>query len=98
MRAEKEILIDIERKLDNVKEDVHELEKHQIEIKKDLAHHIKRTELLENEVTYLSEKIKPLDSIRFTWQNLVKLIALFAAVSSIGTAIIGTLKYLGFFH
>lgn len=98
MKTDRDILLEIDRKIDKMKEDIHELEIHQIEIKKDLAHHVKRTDLLQNEVTHLSEKIKPIESIRFTWQNIIKLVALFTGLSSIATATIGLLKYLGFFH
>ena len=96
IRSDREVLIDIERKLDDVKDDIHELEKHQLEIKKDLSYHIKRTDLLQNEVTHLSERIKPIESIRFTWQNLFKLVALFAGLASIVTALFAILINLGF--
>ncbi len=97
MRSDRELLIDIERKLDDVKDEVHELEKHQLEIKKDLSYHIKRTDLLQSEVTHLSERIKPIESIRFTWNNLFKLTALFAGLATIVTAFFTVLKNVGFF-
>ena len=96
IRSDREVLGDIERKLDDVKDDIHELEKHQLEIKKDLSYHIKRTDLLQNEVTHLSERIKPIESIRFTWQNLLKLVALFASLGTIVTALFAILINLGF--
>lgn len=89
-----EVLMEIERKIDTMRESVHSIEKIQIEIKKDLAHHIKRTDLLQDEVIHLSERIKPIESIRFTWQNIFKLLAFFTAISTIGTAVIATLNYL----
>lgn len=97
IRTDRDILVDIERKLDNVKDNVHELEKNQLEIKKDLSYHIKRTDLLEDEVLHLSDRIKPIESIRFTWQNLFKLIALFAGLATIVTAFFTVLKNVGFF-
>lgn len=98
IRSDRELLIDIERKLDGVKDDMHTLEKHQLEIKKDLSYHIKRTDLLQNEVTHLSERIKPIESIRFTWQNLFKLVSLFAGLSTIVAAFFAVLKNIGFFN
>lgn len=97
MRTDREMLVDIERKLDNVKESMHDLEKSQLEIKKDLSYHIKRTDILQTEVTHLSERFKPIESIRFTWNNLFKLIALFAGLATIVTAFFTILKNLGFF-
>lgn len=97
IRTDRDLLMDIERKLDDVKESVHDLEKSQLEIKKDLSYHIKRTDLLQNEVTHLSDRIKPIESIRFTWQNLFKLIALFAGLATIVTAFFTVLKNVGFF-
>lgn len=97
MRTDREMLVDIERKLDNVKESLHDLEKSQLEIKKDLSYHIKRTDILQTEVTHLSERFKPIESIRFTWNNLFKLIALFAGLATIVTAFFTILKNLGFF-
>lgn len=98
VRTDRELLVDIERKLDDVKEDIHELEKNQLEIKKDLSYHIKRTDLLQNEVTHLADRIKPIESIRFTWHNLFKLTALFAGLATIVTAFFTILKNIGFFH
>lgn len=98
IRSDRDLLMDIERKLDDVKESVHDLEKNQLEIKKDLSYHIKRTDLLQNEVTHLSERFKPIESIRFTWNNLFKLVALFAGLATIVTAFFAVLKNVGFFN
>ncbi len=97
IRTDREVLVDIERKLDDVKESVHDLEKSQLEVKKDLSYHIKRTDILQGEVMHLSERFKPIESIRFTWNNSFKLVALFAALATIVTAFFTVLKNLGFF-
>ena len=89
-----DVLFEIERKIDAVRENVHAVEKIQIEIKKDLAHHIKRTDLLQDEVMHLSERIRPIESIRFTWQNILKLVAFFTAVSTLATGFLAVLDYL----
>lgn len=94
MKSDNEILIDIERKLDDVRENIHGIEKTQIEMKKDLSYHIKRTDLLQEEVTHLSDRIKPIESIKFTWQNIFKLITFFTAVSTLATAAFAALSYL----
>lgn len=94
MKSDNEILIDIERKLDDVRENIHGIEKTQIEMKKDLSYHIKRTDLLQDEVTHLSDRIKPIESIKFTWQNIFKLITFFTAVSTLATAAFAALSYL----
>lgn len=94
MKTDMDVLFEIERKIDAVRENVHSVEKIQIEIKKDLAHHIKRTDLLQDEVMHLSERMRPIESVRFTWQNILKLLAFFTAISTIGTGIIATLNYL----
>lgn len=98
MRSDRDILSDIERKLDTVKNSVHELEKSQLEIKKDLSYHIKRTDLLQNEVLSLSERFKPIESIRFTWNNLFKLIGLFAGLATIAAAFVTVVKNIGLIH
>jgi hypothetical protein len=94
MKSDNEILIDIERKLDDVRENIHNIDKSQIEMKKDLSYHIKRTDLLQDEVTHLSDRIKPIESIKFTWQNIFKLITFFTAVSTLATAAFAALSYL----
>lgn len=98
MRTDNQILVDVERKIDSIRENIHELEKVQIDIKKDLTYHIKRTDLLQDEVIHLSDRIKPIESIRFTWQNIFKLLTFFTAISTIATAVIATLSYLGIIH
>ncbi len=94
MKSDNDILIDIERKLDDVRENIHNIDKAQIEMKKDLSYHIKRTDLLQDEVTHLSDRIKPIESIKFTWQNIFKLITFFTAVSTLATAAFAALSYL----
>jgi hypothetical protein len=93
MRTDTEILVDVERKIDVIRENIHDLELTQIDIKKDLSYHIKRTDVLEDEVLHLAERIKPIESIRFTWQNILKLVAFFTAISALGTTVVAVLDY-----
>jgi hypothetical protein len=93
MRTDTEILIDLERKIDVIRDNLHNLELTQIDMKKDLSYHIKRTDVLQDEVLHLSDRIKPIESIRFTWQNIFKLLTFFTAVSALGTTIVAVLSY-----
>lgn len=95
MRSDSEVLADVERKIDTMKDNIHSIEKSQIDMKKDLSYHIKRTDLLQGEVMHLSERMKPIESIRLTWQNMFKLITFFTAICTLATGFFACMKYFG---
>lgn len=76
-------LQNIDVKLSQLQDNMHKMQICIVEIQKDLSYHIQRTNLLQDEVTHISEKIKPIDAIKFSWTNILKLTALFASLSSI---------------
>lgn len=80
-----------DEKLDNIKEDQSEIRRVQAEQAKDITHHIKRTDLLEVQITGIADKVEPLK------EHLARLkgIAWFlTAVGAVSATVIGVLEYL----
>lgn len=88
MKDHTELLIRIDSKVDEVKEKLHGIELVQGRMEGDLKYHIKRTDLLEEQVSKIDEKIKPIDAIKSTSGMLAKVVAfLMGAAVAISTII-----------
>ena len=81
MKDHTEILIRIDSKVDEVKEKLHGIELVQGRMEGDLKYHIKRTDLLEEQVSKIDEKIKPIDAIKGTSSMLAKIVAFLMGVA-----------------
>ena len=82
----------MEKKLDDILEKVHSIDKTLISQHISLEHHIRRTDLLEDKVFGVEEEIKPLK------QGVATIKGVFKLISFIGLAIsmlVGVLKLLG---
>lgn len=73
----------MDEKLDAIDNKIASIDRTQVVIQKDLEYHIQRTDLLEDRQELFEQKLQPFESIRFTWQNIAKLVALLAGLSSI---------------
>jgi hypothetical protein len=88
MEDHTELLIRIDSKVDEVKEKLHSIELVQGLMENDLKYHIKRTDLLEEQVNKIDEKIKPIESIKNTGGILAKVMAfIMGAAVAISTII-----------
>jgi hypothetical protein len=58
------LLIGIDSKVDEVKEKLHNIEIVQTRMEGDLKYHIRRTDILEEKVMDIDEKIKPVEGIK----------------------------------
>jgi uncharacterized protein (UPF0335 family) len=76
-----ELLIRIDSKVDEVKEKLHSIELVQGRMEGDLKYHIKRTDLLEEQVSKIDEKIKPIEAIKSTSGMLAKIVAFLMGVA-----------------
>lgn len=85
-----ELLKGIDVKVDNIKDKVHNIELVQVRIENDLKYHIKRTDLLEQKVLEIDEKIQPVESAKNALFGLSKVLAF---VVGMATAIITIIKY-----
>ncbi len=81
MKDHTELLIRIDSKVDEVKEKLHSIELVQGRMEGDLKYHIKRTDLLEEQVSKIDEKIKPIEAIKSTSGMLAKIVAFLMGVA-----------------
>lgn len=85
-----ELLKGIDVKVDNIKDKVHNIELVQVRIENDLKYHIKRTDLLEEKVLEIDEKIQPVENAKNMVLGFSKILAF---VIGMATAIITIIKY-----
>lgn len=85
------LLQTIDKKVDEVKDKIHNVEIVQVRMENDLKYHIKRTDILEKKVFDIEEKIQPVEAAKETIVNISKILALFAGIC------IGVITILNFF-
>jgi hypothetical protein len=84
------LLINIDKKVDEVKDKLHGIEVIQSRMEGDLKYHIKRTDLLEEQVEQINKNIQPVNAVK----NL--LAAIFKAIPLILGIIIGIFTVIKF--
>jgi hypothetical protein len=72
------LLVSIDNKVDEVKDKLHSIELIQTRMETDLKYHIKRTDLLEQKVLDIDEKMKPVETTKNVIWVLAKIIAFLA--------------------
>jgi len=75
-----QLLIGIDNKVDEVKEKLHSIELVQTRMESDLKYHIKRTDLLEEKVMEVSEKVEPIESAKTIGTFIAKVFAIITAI------------------
>jgi hypothetical protein len=85
------LLVGIDKKVDEVKDKLHSIEIVQVRMENDLKYHIKRTDILEQQVFKIEEKIQPAEAAKQTLVNLSKLLAI---VVGIGAALVSLLNFI----
>jgi hypothetical protein len=84
------LLINIDKKVDEVKDKLHGIEVIQSRMEGDLKYHIKRTDLLEEQVEQINKNIQPVNAVK----NL--LAAIFKAIPLILGIIVGIFTIIKF--
>jgi len=74
------LLVNIDQKVDEVKDKLHGIEVIQSRMESDLKYHIKRTDLLENRVETINDKVESLDISRILLSKIAKAIPIIAGV------------------
>lgn len=85
------LLIGIDNKVDEVKEKLHNIEIVQTRMESDLKYHIRRTDILEERVMEIDEKVKPVESFKGFAMFTGKLIAF---IGTLTMAIVSLMKLL----
>jgi len=72
------LLLTIDNKVDQVKDKLHSIEIVQTKIQTDLKYHIKRTDLLEDQVELMNKKVETFDLVKTLFIKNIKLISILA--------------------
>jgi hypothetical protein len=83
------ILLNIDSKVDDVRDRIHSIELTQTRMESDLKYHIKRTDLLEEKIFEIDDKMKPVENARTAAYGVAKIVAFI--IAAIG-AIVGLLR------
>jgi hypothetical protein len=75
------LLVSIDNKVDEVKDKLHSIELIQTRMETDLKYHIKRTDLLEQKVLDIDDKMKPVETTKNVVWVLAKIIAFLAGAA-----------------
>lgn len=87
-----DILISIDNKIDSVKDKIHSIEVTQTKMESDLKYHIKRTDLLEEKIFDMDEKMKPVETAKYATGGFFKLMALLGGIITAIIALMKTIK------
>lgn len=77
------LLINIDKKVDEVKDKLHIIEVVQTRMESDLKYHIKRTDLLEEQVETMNKKIEPFDVAKYLFRVVSLLMGAIIAILTI---------------
>jgi len=75
------LLINIDKKVDEVKDKLHGIEVIQSRMESDLKYHIKRTDLLEEQVELVNKHIEPYNTFKVVFSASLKLVPLIIGVA-----------------
>lgn len=84
------LLVSIDGKVDEVKDKLHNIELVQIRMESDLKYHIKRTDILEQKVLEIDDKVKPVEKAKAALWGMSKV---FAFLTGVGVALFSILEY-----
>lgn len=75
-----QLLVGIDSKVDEVKEKLHSIELVQTRMESDLKYHIKRTDILEEQVIQVNEKVQPVENVKTIAVFIGKMFAIITAI------------------
>lgn len=84
----------IEQKLDKISEELAEINITLVEQNKDLKYHIHRTNLLEDHVKILENKLNPIDKHISMVEGGLKLVGILATLTTLAMGIVKLLNFL----
>lgn len=82
-KQDRDMIVQIDRKLDLIKNDIHKLQLTQARMEVDLEYHIKRTDSLEKKVMETAKIVTPFQAVSLSWGFMVKLSTILAAVATV---------------
>ena len=77
------LLVNIDKKVDEVKDKLHSIETTQVRMEGDLKYHIKRTDLLEEQVELINKQTEPFNSAKILFKLIPLLTGAVIAVLTI---------------
>jgi hypothetical protein len=77
------LLVNIDKKVDEVKDKLHSIETTQVRMEGDLKYHIKRTDLLEEQVELINKQTEPLNSAKILFKLIPLLTGAVIAILTI---------------
>ena len=77
------LLVNIDKKVDEVKDKLHSIETTQVRMEGDLRYHIKRTDLLEEQVELINKQTEPLNSAKILFKLIPLLTGAVIAILTI---------------
>ncbi len=77
------LLVNIDKKVDEVKDKLHSIETTQVRMEGDLKYHIKRTDLLEEQVELINKQTEPLNSAKILFKLIPLLTGAIIAILTI---------------
>ncbi len=87
-----DLLINIDSKIDDVKNHMHAVELVQTRMESDLKYHIKRTDLLEEKIFHIDEKFKPIENAKHTTKGIFRIVTFAMALCASLVGIINLIK------
>lgn len=85
------LLVNIDQKVDEVKDKLHNIEIVQTRMEGDLKYHIKRTDLLEDQIELMNKKSEPSQAIQTVLKYLLKFVPF---ITGVILAVVTLLKFL----
>ena len=84
------LLVSIDSKVDEVKDKLHNIELIQTRMESDLKYHIKRTDILEQKVLEIDDKVKPVENAKNAIWGISKVLAF---LTGVGVALLTIFKF-----
>lgn len=84
------LLVSIDGKVDEVKDKLHNIELIQTRMESDLKYHIKRTDILEQKVLEIDDKVKPVENAKNAIWGISKVLAF---LTGVGVAFLTIFKF-----
>jgi hypothetical protein len=75
------LLINIDKKVDQIKNKLSDVEVVQTRMETDLKYHIRRTDLLEEQIDHINKSVEAFDIIKIVFLNAIKIVSFIAGVT-----------------
>jgi DNA-dependent RNA polymerase auxiliary subunit epsilon len=75
------LLINIDKKVDQIKNKLSDVEVVQTRMETDLKYHIRRTDLLEEQIDHINKNVEAFDIIKIVFLNAIKIVSFIAGIT-----------------